>query len=280
MLRLLPTAIRRKVSAGAATPRGPRRRSTGLEVSRVSIALPHLPGAMDGMRIAHLSDLHLKQCTSEAQIEHAVEECNALKPDAIALTGDFMSFSTRHMGLLAELLSPLEAPHGIFAILGNHDFMSGPEEVEKRLKERRFTVLRNETRQIHTDGGVLHVAGADSRYAGAPDVRRTFAGWKQGQPLVTLMHEPDVVDEFAAAGVEGLQLSGHTHGGQIRIMNLQPMSMRLPRWGQKYVAGHYRVGSMQVYVNRGVGSVGVPLRLCCPPEVTEVTLRSAEADRA
>lgn len=256
-------------NSGDAAPE--RRR---LRVARISIDLPHLPPALDGFRIAQISDLHLEPFTKARHIHETVDTCNALAPDLVAMTGDFVTNNTRAVGLLAELVSQLHAPSGIFACLGNHDFWSGHEAVVKALKERRIPVLRNETRRVHTDRGVLQLAGMDSRYMGRPDLRHTLSNWKQDQPLVMMMHEPDVADDLAAAGVKALQLSGHTHGGQLRLMGLPPLAFRRARWGKKYLAGRYDVGSVQLYVNRGIGCVGLPLRVLCPPEVTEITLRS------
>ena len=232
---------------------------------------------MDGFRIVQISDLHLEPWTKERHIQETIETCNALKPDLIAMTGDFVTHSARPAGLLAELLTQLQVPHGVFACLGNHDFRCGPQDVENALKERHITVLRNDTCRIHTDHGVLHLAGMDTRYMGEINVRKSLAGWKTNQPLVLMMHEPDVADVFAAAGVKALQLSGHTHGGQLRIMGMPPLAIRRAHWGKKYLTGHYDVGSMQLYVNRGIGCVGVPLRIGCPPEVTELILRSPMA---
>lgn len=248
--------------------------SRRLKVARVSFRLPHLPPALDGFRIAQISDLHLEPFTKARHIQETIDACNALGPDLVAMTGDFVTNTARPVGLLAELLAQLKAPYGVFASLGNHDFWCDHEAVTRALTERRVGVLRNETRRIHTDGGVLHLAGMDSRYMGRPNIHATFSNWRPGQPLVMLMHEPDVADELAAAGVTGLQLAGHTHGGQLRLMGLPPMPFRRARWGQKYLAGRYQTGTVQLYVNRGIGCVGLPLRVMCPPEVTEITLRS------
>ncbi len=245
-----------------------------LKVTRVPVTLPHLPPEMDGFRIVQISDLHLEPFTKPRHIEETIATCNALKPDLVAMTGDFVTNNTRHTGLLAELLSQLHAPCGVFACLGNHDFWCGAPEVEKALSGRGIGVLRNETRSIHTDGGRLQLAGIDSRYIGRPNLRAALAGWKPEEPLVVMMHEPDVADDLATAQIEALQLSGHTHGGQLRLGRLQPMAFRRARWGKKYLAGTYKVGSVQLYVNRGIGCVGVPLRVMCLPEVTEFTLRS------
>jgi predicted MPP superfamily phosphohydrolase len=259
-----------------------RDRKTGWRphLARVPITLPHLPEGMDGFRIVQISDLHLEPFTKARHIQSTVEMCNALKPDLIAITGDFLTNTSRSAGRLTEVLGQLHAPHGVFACLGNHDFWSDHRPLEKALKDRKITVLRNETRRIQTQHGVLNFAGVDSCYTGRPNVKRSLDGWKPTQPLVVMMHEPDVADDFANLDVDGLQLSGHTHGGQFLFMGMTPMAFRRPRWGRKYLSGLYKVGALQLYVNRGVGCVGVPLRIGCPPEVTELTLRNAEVLKA
>jgi predicted MPP superfamily phosphohydrolase len=251
-----------------------------LTVRRVSVELPHLPAGLDGFRIVQISDLHLEPFTKPHHIEETVKLCRSLAPDLIAITGDFVTHNTDSMGLLGELLSPLEAPCGIFACLGNHDFWSGHDVVVKVLEERGISVLRNEMRLIHADGGVLPLAGMDTRYMGSPNIRTTLATWKSDQPLVMMMHEPDVADDLAETGVPALQLSGHTHGGQVRWMGRPPSRLRRARWGREYIAGRYQVGSVQLYVNQGIGCIGVPVRIHCPPEVTVITLRSPESKSA
>jgi predicted MPP superfamily phosphohydrolase len=250
------------------------RKRRRLKVTRLSVLLPHLPAGMDGFRIVQISDLHLEPFTKPRHIRAAVEACNALAPDLVAMTGDFVTNHARSAGLLGELLVPLQARCGVFACLGNHDFWSDHAAVEKALTERKIGVLRNETRRIHAGGGTFHLAGMDSRYVGHAKLHSTLANWKPNQPLVMMMHEPDVADDLAAANVEALQLSGHTHGGQLRLMGRAPMAFRRARWGKKYLSGRYDVGPVQLYVNRGIGCVGVPLRIGSPPEITEITLRS------
>jgi predicted MPP superfamily phosphohydrolase len=264
-----------QVGAGAlpVLPGAPRPR---LRVTRVASLLPHLPVGLHGFRIVQLSDLHLEPFTKPRHIERAVAACNALRPDLVALTGDFVTNTARPAGLLAELLSKLEAPHGVFACLGNHDFWSDAAVVERALTGQGIGVLRNETRLLRTGRGDLSLAGLDSRYIGRPNLRSALVGWRPGRPLVMLQHEPDVADDLAEAGVAALQLSGHTHGGQLCLLGRPPHALRRARWGKKYLSGRYQVGSVQLYVNRGIGCVGVPLRVMCPPEITEVTLLSPE----
>lgn len=251
-----------------------------LLIERVEIIVPGLPPAMDGFRIAQLSDLHLEPFTTVDDILQSVQACNSLKPDMVALTGDFVTNNTRAAPVVAELLAQLKAPYGVYASLGNHDFWSGAPDVVKALNEHKIPVLRNETRRIRTDLGTLWLGGLDSVYVNKPDVRKTLQDWKQTQPLVLMMHEPDAADVIAAAGVKALQISGHTHGGQLVFRGKAPMTLRRARHGKKYLAGQYQVGALQLYVNRGIGCVGVPMRIGCPPEVTELTLRSPELARA
>ncbi|HYF35682.1 MAG TPA: metallophosphoesterase [Prosthecobacter sp.] len=248
-----------------------------LKLERVEIILPNLPPALDGFRIGQLSDLHLEPFTTEADIQKAVEMCNGLNPDLITLTGDFVTDTAEAAPTIAELLGQLRAPQGVFACLGNHDYWSGAAQVVKALKEQKIPVLCEETRRIRTDRGSLYLGATDSNYMQEPNVRKTLAEFKEKQPLVLMMHEPDGADVVAAAGVQALQLSGHTHGGQLRFLGKDPMNMRRARWGKKYLEGHYNLGSVQLYVNRGIGCVGVPWRIGCPPEVTEITLRAPKA---
>lgn len=247
-----------------------------LKIERVQIQVPGLPASMDGFRIGQISDLHLEPFTTQEDIWNAVQTLNSLKPDLVAVTGDFVTNNTKAAGLVADTVSRVEAPHGVFASLGNHDFWSGPEDVVRALNQKNIPVLCNETRRVCTDKGTLWLGGIDSVYITKPDVRKTLQDWKDTQPLVLMMHEPDAADDIAAAGVKALQLSGHTHGGQLVFGKNSPSRIRRARHGKKYLAGHYKVGGMELYVNRGIGCVGVPWRIGAPPEVTEITLRSPE----
>lgn len=244
------------------------------KVERVEIQVPGLPASLDGFRIGQISDLHLEPFTTQEDIWNAVQTLNSLKPDMVAITGDFVTNNTKAAGLVADTVACAEAPYGVFASLGNHDFWSGPEDVVRALTQKNIPVLCNETRRVRTDKGTLWLGGIDSVYINKPDVRKTLQDWKDTQPLVLMMHEPDAADDIAAAGVRALQLSGHTHGGQLVFGKNSPSPIRRARHGKKYLAGHYKVGGVELYVNRGIGCVGVPWRIGAPPEVTEITLRS------
>ena len=254
--------------------RGLRRRE--IPVVRREVVLNGLAAGLDGFRIVQVSDIHLEPFTTPADVSRVVDVCNGLRPDMVALTGDFVTNHVRPAGELAERLAGLRASAGVFACLGNHDFWSDAPVVERALRQAGVDVLRGETKVLRRGVGELRVAGFDSRYVQRPRWRAGLEGWEPGQALVVLMHEPDVADDLAGAGVAALQLSGHTHGGQLRLPGREPMQFRRARWGKKYLSGAYRVGPVQLHVNRGIGCVGLPLRFFCPPEVTEITLRSPE----
>ncbi|MBX7209482.1 MAG: metallophosphoesterase [Verrucomicrobiaceae bacterium] len=238
------------------------------------ITLPALPAMMDGFRIVQLSDLHLEPWTKAEHIAEAVVLANALKPDLMVITGDFLTNSSKPAGRLAEVLAPLEARYGVLGCIGNHDLWHQPDVLQRLLKERKIDLLRNEGMTLQTERGTIFIAGLESAWSGRADARAALRDWTTDLPLVILAHEPDQVDRVAQTGVPALQLSGHTHGGQVCVPLPWPLALHLPAGGKKYRHGHHRVGSVQLYVNRGIGCVGAPVRIACPPEVTVITLRS------
>lgn len=206
---------------------------------------------------------------------------NELQPDLLVLTGDFISrgplprsFSRRKIDDCADLLSGLTCAQR-FAVLGNHDAGVDADRIAFVLRERGLPVLNDSFLPIERGGGRLWLCGARDPAVLGCDPEEAIPARPDG-PVVLLAHEPDFADILARNvrfPVVDLMLSGHSHGGQVRLPFLGPLV--LPPLGQKYVAGHYRIGPMQLYVNRGIGTVGLPFRLNCPPEITEFTLRSA-----
>lgn len=250
-----------------------------LEITRLEILLRRLPVDLDGFRIAQLSDLHFRPFTTEAEISGAVSAVNALQPDLVVLTGDFVSMpmfgevgaGAHPIGTCAQLLTNLRAPHGSLAVLGNHDIGTNPMVVAGTLQEHRIPVLRNRAVPLEHKSAVLWVAGLDDGEYGLADIPRALAAVPAGMPVVLLAHEPDLADPVSRYPVD-LQISGHSHGGQITVPLLGPPY--LPRLGHKYWRGLYRVRNLQLYTNRGIGTIGVPMRFGSPPEVTLFTLRS------
>jgi predicted MPP superfamily phosphohydrolase len=188
----------------------------------------------------------------------------------ILLTGDYITSTVRTVSTLAEPLAELKADAGVFGCLGNHDVGCGRVQVARALETHGITCLSNTGRGLTKHGETLWIAGLDSAWGGRPDLARALAGRPANSGTIVMMHEPDYADTIAHARVPLLQLSGHTHGGQCCLPGGVPV--HLPIWGRKYPKGLFQVGAVQLYVNRGIGCIGVPVRFSCPPEITEITL--------
>ncbi len=245
----------------------------------LQFTLPKLRAGLDGFRIAQISDLHFGPYTGEAEIRAAMDATRAAHPDLIVLTGDFITATWLfHYGRrpadkivpCAELLSELRAPFGVFAILGNHDWANA-DFVSGCLRDAGIRVLRNESVPIERGGARFWLAGTDSAMLRAADLDRALTGVPAGDPVVLLAHEPDYADEAARYAID-IQLSGHSHGGQIVLPGLPGY---LPPLGRKYPRGLYTIGNLKLYVNRGIGVSGAPVRMGAVPELTIVELNSA-----
>lgn len=244
-----------------------------LQVERVPLIVPDLPAALEGLRLAQLSDLHLHPFTTLEQIERAVERTNREQPDLVLLTGDYVT--DRHLSAVDELLpvlARLNPRYGSWACLGNHDWWAGPRAIREGLMRAGINVLDNEGLAIDCGGELLYIAGLEDGWSGHPSLTLALEGHRGAWPVVLLVHEPDFADLFARDGRVTLQLSGHSHGGQVRLPGRgAPM---LPWMGEKYDQGLYRVQDMWLYTNRGLGMAGIPIRFNCRPELTLLTLHS------
>lgn len=236
-------------------------------VERVDVPLPGLPTDLDGFTIVQLSDLHRGPVMTQENITQAVELALRQEADLIVLTGDYVSSSADYAPSCAEALSLLVASGDVLACLGNHDHWTDADTVAGALAGAGLTVLRNTAREV-ADG--LWVAAVDDVWERYADLEKALEEVPAGAAVVLLAHEPDYADEVAADGRVSLQLSGHSHGGQVRLPFIGPPL--LPYLGRKYPAGLYRVGGMWLYVNRGVGLISPPVRFNCRPEVTQLTL--------
>lgn len=249
----------------------------------VDFRLPRLAPTFDGFRVAQISDLHFRPYTGEKEIAAAVKAVNDARPDVIVLTGDYVTSTwIFHLGQrtadgiedCAAILKDLHAPYGVYGILGNHDWGTDPERIAETLRMAGISVLRNEAVPIERDGSRLWIVGADCAYFNHADLDRALTGVPEDEPVLLLAHEPDFAD-FAAFYPVDLQLSGHSHGGQIVAPGIG--APYLPRMGRKYIRGRYQVRKLQVYTNRGIGVGGAPIRFNAPPEVTLARLYSAAA---
>jgi uncharacterized protein len=239
-------------------------------VERLTLAFCDLPAGLDGLRLVQISDLHRSHAVEEGEIERAVRLANALAPELVVLTGDYVTQTIYSMEACARSLSVLRAPLGRYAILGNHDYWAGADKVAAELRHAGLTVLRNQAEPVGRGGSDLWLVGLDDAFVGKHDVAVALEGVSPSAFKVALMHEPDLADEIARYPVQ-LQLSGHSHGGQVCLPGLGPLI--LPRLARKYPSGLYQVGGLQLYTSRGVGRVPPAVRFHCPPEITLITLR-------
>jgi uncharacterized protein len=236
-------------------------------LERITIQVPSLPAALDGLRIGHITDIHLGLPQCDENLDWAIEQMRREQPALLALTGDLIGLRSS-ISALPRLLSQLDAPLGTYAVPGNHDYWEGLADIHAALALAGIPLLLNQSVRLRWKGADFWVIGIDDIWDGRPDFARPLEGIPPGAVKVLLAHSPDMADNAAEHGF-ALQLSGHTHGGHLRLPLLGPFAR--PRFGARYVMGQYRVGDMALYVSRGIG--GPPLRLLCRPEITIVTLR-------
>jgi predicted MPP superfamily phosphohydrolase len=251
-----------------------------LVTERRAIAIEHLPESFSGFRIAQISDFHFAAYTEPFYMRRVVERVNALRPDLLLLTGDFISMApierpqaAAYAPLCAALLASLDCPLR-YGVLGNHDWMVNAAAVTESLNAVGIRILDNEYLPLERDGKRIWLAGVADALSPAFNLRRALPphALTANEPVILMCHEPDVLDVVAATGVD-LMLSGHTHGGQVRLPFVPPLF--LPPLGKLFIAGHFTRRRTQLYVNRGIGAVGLPFRFNCPSEITEITLRPA-----
>ncbi len=255
-----------------------------LRVVRMDIALRRWPERLEGFTIALLSDFHFDPYFSVHPIEASVGIVNSLNPDLIVLTGDFVSIppldgdeekAASAAEPCADLLRRMHAKHGLWAVMGNHDYYTNPWTVTRALQARGIKVLANQSSPIEQDGARFWLAGVNDVVSGTADLDETLHIVPENEAAILLAHEPDYADEVARYRVD-LQLSGHSHGGQVRLPLVPPLF--LPELGKKYVWGLYRIGPLTLYTNPGIGTVVLPIRLNCPPEITLLTLRRSSIE--
>ena len=244
-----------------------------VRVTRPTVAVPNLPRAFAGKTVAVLADLHHGPFVGLPFIRDAVRLTNALAPDVVALVGDYAHKGTQtevQLPPCLEALSALSAPLGVYAVPGNHDMQRGGAVYRERIAATPLADLTNRHHRVTVGGESLYLAGVDDLWWGRPDLDRALAGVPDGAAVVLLCHNPDFAEERPDGRV-GLVLSGHTHGGQAYLPGLGA-AWTPSRYGAKYRRGLVRGPASAVYVSRGLGEAGVPLRLNAPPEIALITL--------
>lgn len=241
-----------------------------LTVERTTVPIARLPESLEGTTIVQLTDLHLRPFTQIEHIERAVFLANSLKPDIIVLTGDYVWHDAEDILDLTPALAKLNAKKGVFSILGNHEHKTDPVLITETFEKAGIPVFRNQGIDLTIGKALLYLAGIDDGWLGNPDIKQTLDAHRGDTPVILMAHEPDMIDWYADDTRINLQLSGHTHGGQIQSAGNKPLVR--PFLGRKYVQGLHKVNESWVYTSRGIGTTGIPLRRNCSPEITHITL--------
>lgn len=247
-----------------------------IDITHQRIALSKLPREFHGFRLVQLSDIHHSPFLSEEEIFEAARRANELDPDLVVLTGDYVSHSRDFIAGCARALGTLRARHGVFAVLGNHDHWTDGPGMAEALTNRGIRVLANENLLIERGSSSIRLIGIDDLTVRRDDLRAALLGTEADETRILLSHNPAIIREAARAGLD-LVLSGHTHGGQINWRLLTGREdKKTQRWlrrpSRRLMRGYAKLGATQLYVNRGLGTVVLPLRYGCPPEISVIEL--------
>ncbi len=241
------------------------------EITQTEIWLHRLHPAHEGLRVVHLTDIHHSLFTPLEDVERAVHLANQLRADVIALTGDYVTLSPLYIWPVARALGKLRARLGVFAVLGNHDFQVDPDLITRALQAQHIRVLRNAHHSLRLGTAPLWLVGVDDLWWNGDDLPAALRSIPARDPKILLCHNPLGIHRAATHGID-LVLSGHTHGGQVRLPVVGSVYGR-SKLGRRFVEGWNRLQGTQIYVSRGIGKVLVPLRVACPPEIACLRLR-------
>lgn len=255
-------------------PIGNVTRDDEFEVVYKSVSIRNLPEKLKGFRIALISDIHSGPFMAKEDIEPYVKRINALKPDVILLPGDFIQNRDEEIEVVCDTFRHLRAPFGVYGSTGNHDYFADADHVSKELQLAGVQMLRNEHRIIDPNGENLALIGLDDIRSGFPFhslFRQASRGLDPSIPNILLCHKPYYLDEAAELGLD-LMVSGHTHGGQIVLARVFNTVVTPAALISGYIEGLYQLDATQMYITRGIGMVGIPVRINCPPEISILTL--------
>lgn len=245
--------------------------ANSLSLERVEISLNRLPKKLDGFKIVHLSDIHHSPFTGLDHIKRTIKVANRLRPDMFLLTGDYVSHEREYIAPVAVELAKLKSKYGTYACLGNHDHWTDADLVTHLFRGEGINMLVNEGLRFEARGASFWLAGVDDYMVGKTDVPAALRGSYPDEMKLLLAHNPIIFREAVRYGVD-LTLSGHTHGGQIKLRDEEKRI--LPR--RKLSSGLHSKKKSQIYITRGIGTVVLPVRYQCPPEISLLELRSVE----
>jgi len=244
-----------------------------LEVSSLSMILPRLHPAFDNYRIIQISDIHMETWMNRKRLSEVVKMVNWLHADLVVITGDFVTdLFHRTPANLVESLRQINAREGVFAVLGNHDYWTNARSIRQVLAASGITELKNQVHTLRRGAAQLHIAGVDDYWENKARLREVLDHLPPKGAAILLAHEPDYAVVSAQSGRFDLQLSGHTHGGQVILPWIGPIV--LPMYGRRFPVGLYQVGDMQLYTNRGLGTARPQIRFNCRPEIAMITLHA------
>jgi predicted MPP superfamily phosphohydrolase len=242
------------------------------KIRQISLTLPKLPAVFKGFTLTHITDLHLNAYTTPEQFSKVVDKVNDLGSEAIAITGDFIDHDTP-MNMVPDVitqLSQLKAPRGVYGVLGNHDHWLDHKLVREILGESGIVDLSNQIKTFEQNDQSLYLCGLDDYWERKNDLAAVTDPLDEDACAILMVHEPDYADTSATTQRFSLQLSGHSHGGQVDPPFMAPPV--LPKYGTKYPRGMYQVEDMLLYTNTGIGMTSPRVRFNCRPEIVQFTL--------
>jgi uncharacterized protein len=247
--------------------------SQQIEVSRHRVELRNLPGAFEGLRVVHLTDIHHSKYVSFNAVYRMVALSNRLRPDVVVLTGDYITWSRKYIRPVAKALKDLRSRLGVYAVLGNHDVRVDADAMTSSLEKSGIRVLRNASARIDHRAESLWLVGVDEYSYGQSDLAKALKGVPKAAPRILLAHNPEIIAEAARQDIDFIA-AGHTHGGQVKLPYLKSLNI-ITQPTQEFLEGFVMAGKTQMYISRGLGKVIVPLRIKCPPELPTYTLRNS-----
>lgn len=240
-------------------------------ISETDVFIKDLPERFENFRITQLTDIHHSKILGIDEVRHVVKLAQQTKPDMFVLTGDYATTYRRFIEPCVEALSSLNAPEGVWAVLGNHDHYTDPELTTQSLQRHHIAVLNNKNTTLQRGPDAIQLSGIDDWSWNGADWLKAFSGLKRERPTVLLSHQP-IVLEFDAVKNVSLILSGHTHGGQINLPWLGAPA-RFATKDLRYAQGLFNYGDVQLYVSSGTGVIGLPVRFGVRPEIAVLRLR-------